>query len=236
MGRVCRYRGPGEVLPQSDPSEQANCGESRDRSLRLQGRHQARHHGERLAATRVRPAPRIGCCQAASASPWMWPQCVKRSPRGTDPMSSRIEDYALIGDCQTAALVSREGSVDWLCLPRFDSAACFAALLGTPEHGRWLLAPKEEVRQSRRRYRDDTLILETDYRTDSGEVTVIDFMPVRSDHLDLVRIVEGRRGQVPMQMEFVVRFDYGSLVPWVRREYSGIVAIAGPDVVHLRSD
>src|SRR5205809_4047495 len=99
-------------------------------------------------------------------------------------MSSRIEDYALIGDCQTAALVSREGSIDWLCLPRFDSAACFAALLGTPEHGRWLLAPKGEVRQSRRHYRDDTLILETDYETEGGEVTVLDFMPVRSKHLD----------------------------------------------------
>jgi GH15 family glucan-1,4-alpha-glucosidase len=122
-------------------------------------------------------------------------------------MSARIEDYALLGDCQTAALVSRQGSVDWLCLPRFDSAACFAALLGTPEHGRWLLAPKGEVRQSRRRYRDETLILETDYRTDSGEVTVIDFMPIRSKNLDLVRIVEGRRGQVPMRMELVIRFD-----------------------------
>ncbi|MBI1915807.1 MAG: glycoside hydrolase family 15 protein [Planctomycetes bacterium] len=151
-------------------------------------------------------------------------------------MAARIEDYALIGDCQTAALVSREGSIDWLCLPRFDSAACFAALLGTPEHGRWLLAPKGEVRECRRRYRDDTLILETDYRTDSGEVTVLDFMPVRSKQLDLIRIVEGRRGQVAMQTEIVIRFDYGSLVPWVRREYSGIVAIAGPDVVHIRSD
>src|SRR5438874_3139165 len=130
-------------------------------------------------------------------------------------MPSRIDDYALIGDCQTAALVSRDGSVDWLCLPRFDSPACFAALLGTPEHGRWLLAPAGEVRSRRRRYRDDTLILETDYATDSGEATVIDFMPIRSNHLDLVRIVEGRRGQVTMQMELVVRFDYGSLVPWV---------------------
>src|SRR6266508_3214069 len=109
-------------------------------------------------------------------------------------MASRIEDYALIGDCQTAALVSRDGSIDWLCFPRFDSPACFAALLGTPDNGRWLLAPKGDVRQSRRHYRDNTLILETDYKTDSGEATVIDFMPIRSELPDLV-----------------IRFDYGSL-------------------------
>jgi GH15 family glucan-1,4-alpha-glucosidase len=148
----------------------------------------------------------------------------------------RIEDYALIGDCQTAALVSRTGSIDWLCFPRFDSPACFAALLGTPDNGRWLLTPGEEVKESRRRYRDDTLILETDYRTEGGEVTVIDFMPVRSKRPDLVRTVVGKRGQVKMQMELTIRFDYGSLVPWVRREGGGILAIAGPDMLHVRSD
>ena len=111
-------------------------------------------------------------------------------------MPSRIEDYALIGDCQTAALVGRDGSIDWLCFPRFDSGACFAALLGTPEHGRWLLAPAGEVRQVRRRYRDGTLVLETEFETDDGAVALIDFMPPRGEAPDLVRIVEGRRGRV----------------------------------------
>ena len=148
-------------------------------------------------------------------------------------MASRIEDYALIGDCQTAALVARDGSIDWLCLPRFDSGACFAALLGTPEHGRWLLAPAGEVRNVRRRYREGTLVLETEYETDSGAVTVIDCMPPRSREPDLVRLVVGRRGQVPMRMQFVVRFDYGSVVPWVRRIENGIRAVAGPDTVEL---
>jgi GH15 family glucan-1,4-alpha-glucosidase len=151
-------------------------------------------------------------------------------------MSARIEDYALIGDCHTAALVSRNGSIDWLCFPRFDSGACFAALLGTPDNGRWLLVPAGEVRSSRRHYRDDTLILETDYQTDDGEVTVIDFMPVRSEKPDLVRTVVGKRGQVAMHTEIVIRFDYGSLVPWVRRADRGIRAIAGPDALYLRSD
>src|SRR5689334_5856255 len=105
------------------------------------------------------------------------------------PMPSRIEDYALIGDCHTAALVSREGSIDWLCFPRFDSPACFAALLGTKEHGRWLIAPQGEIKKTTRRYRDDTLILETDFETAKGEVTLVDFMPVRSGQADLVRQV-----------------------------------------------
>ena len=151
-------------------------------------------------------------------------------------MPSRIEDYALIGDCQTAALVGRDGSIDWLCLPRFDSPACFAALLGTAEHGRWLLCPKGEIRRSQRRYRDDTLILETDFETDSGAVTVVDFMPPRSQDIDVVRLVIGRRGSVPMTTELVIRFDYGSIVPWVQRHNHGIDAIAGPDMIHLRSD
>jgi GH15 family glucan-1,4-alpha-glucosidase len=151
-------------------------------------------------------------------------------------MASRIEDYALIGDCQTAALVSRDGSIDWLCLPRFDSGACFAALLGTPENGRWQVAPLGKVAATRRRYREGTLVLETDYETEDGAVTVIDCMPPRGDSLDLVRMVVGRRGRVAMRSELVIRFDYGWIVPWVRRENGGIVAVAGPDVLRLRCD
>jgi GH15 family glucan-1,4-alpha-glucosidase len=147
-----------------------------------------------------------------------------------------IEDYALIGDCQTAALVGRDGSIDWFCAPRFDSQACFAALLGTPENGRWLLAPAGEVRRVERQYRPGTLVLETVFMTDEGEVAVIDFMPPRSDVPDLIRIVEGRRGRVPMRMELIIRFDYGSAVPWVRRVERGISAIAGPDMLALRAD
>lgn len=128
-----------------------------------------------------------------------------------------IEDYALIGDCETAALVSREGSIDWLCFPRFDSPACFAALVGTPEHGRWLLAPCGEIQSVRRQYVGDTAVLETEFTTADGVVAVIDFMPVRSGLPDLVRIVLGRRGKVEMRMELTIRFDYGSVVPWVRR-------------------
>src|SRR3954452_3843500 len=127
-----------------------------------------------------------------------------------------IEDYALIGDLQTAALVSRSGSIDWLCLPRFDSGACFAALLGTPDHGRWLLAPAGEVKRTSRRYRDETLVLETDFETDSGAVRVTDCMPPRSQPPDVVRLVRGLRGRVPMRMELILRFDYGAIVPWVR--------------------
>ncbi|QEH35924.1 Trehalase [Aquisphaera giovannonii] len=151
-------------------------------------------------------------------------------------MPSRIEDYALIGDCQAAALVGRDGSIDWLCVPRFDSAACFAALLGTPEDGRWLVGPRGGEPRVRRRYREGTLVLETEFETDAGTVALIDFMPPRSEHPDLVRIVEGRRGRVPMRMELVIRFDYGSVVPWVRRVEHGIAAIAGPDMLALRTD
>lgn len=150
-------------------------------------------------------------------------------------MPSQIEDYALIGDCHTAALVAKNGSMDWLCLPSFDSGACFAALLGTPDHGRWLLCPRGEVRHIRRRYRGDTLVLETEYRTEDGVVALIDFMPISPAH-DVVRIVEGRRGQVPMRMELTIRFDYGSIVPWVRRIEGGIRAIAGPDTLCCRSE
>lgn len=150
--------------------------------------------------------------------------------------SPRIEGYALLGDCQTAALVGRNGSIDWLCCPRFDSPACFAALLGTPEHGRWLIAPRGDVTATRRRYRDGTLVLETDFETAEGAVTLIDCMPLRGDGLDVLRQVVGRRGTVAMHAELIVRFDYGSVVPWVRRTNNGIVAIAGPDLLHLASD
>ena len=141
----------------------------------------------------------------------------------------------MIGDCHTAALVARNGSVDWLCLPRFDSGACFAALLGNEEHGRWLLAPEGEVRGVSRRYRDGTLVLETDYETLDGTVTVIDFMPLRSKEPDLVRIVVGKRGKVRMRMQLIVRFDYGSIIPWVRRSKDGLSAVAGPDTLILHT-
>jgi GH15 family glucan-1,4-alpha-glucosidase len=151
-------------------------------------------------------------------------------------MPARIEDYALIGDCETAALVGRDGSIDWLCWPRFDSGSCFAALLGTPEHGRWLLAPVETPVRLSRRYCPDTLILETDIETASGAVTLIDFMPPRGLASDVVRIVRGRRGSVAMRTEVVFRFDYGADVPWVNRTEDGALrAIAGPDMTLLRT-
>jgi GH15 family glucan-1,4-alpha-glucosidase len=150
-------------------------------------------------------------------------------------MPSRIEDYALIGDCQSAALVGRDGSIDWLCFPRFDSPACFAALLGTPEHGRWLLAPAEPAARVSRRYRPGTLILETDFETTTGAVRVIDFMPPRTGTPDVMRLVQGLHGSVPMVMDLAVRFDYGSVVPWVRRTERGIKASAGPETLHLRT-
>jgi GH15 family glucan-1,4-alpha-glucosidase len=148
-------------------------------------------------------------------------------------MALRIEDYAMIGDLHTAALVGRDGSIDWLCLPRFDAPACFAALLGTRDNGRWQIAPQGTVRRTQRRYRPGTLILETDFETDDGAVTLIDFMPPRTHEPNLVRIVEGRRGQVPMRTELTIRFDYGSAVPWVRSTPTGLQAIAGPDAVYV---
>jgi len=147
----------------------------------------------------------------------------------------RIEDYALIGDLQTAALVSREGSIDWCCFPRFDSGACFAALLGEPRHGRWLLAPSAEVRRSSRRYRSDTLILESVFVTDAGTVRAIDFMPPRGEAPDIVRIVEGLDGAVPMRSELVIRYDFGHVVPWVKRVDHSRIAIAGPDALCFRT-
>jgi GH15 family glucan-1,4-alpha-glucosidase len=149
-------------------------------------------------------------------------------------MASRIEDYAMIGDCQTAALVGRDGSIDWLCFLRFDAPACFAALLGTRDHGRWLLAPQGELKSVRRQYREGTLVLETEFETEEGVVAVIDAMPIRDGRRPhLVRVVEGRRGRVAMQMELILRFDYGSIVPWVRATETGLRAIGGHDAVRL---
>src|SRR5690349_10999388 len=130
---------------------------------------------------------------------------------------ARIEDYALIGDCESAALVSRDGSIDWLCWPRFDSGACFAALLGKPEHGRWQIAPLDGNARASRQYRGDTMILETEFETADGRVRVTDFMPVIGGHSDVVRVVEGLRGRVAMKTEIILRFHYGAIVPWVSR-------------------
>jgi GH15 family glucan-1,4-alpha-glucosidase len=151
-------------------------------------------------------------------------------------MPVRIEDYALIGDCETAALVSREGSIDWLCWPRFDSDACFAALLGTRDHGRWLIGPRDPSPRITRRYRGDTLILETTFETAEGVVKLIDFMPLRDGRADIVRMVVGERGRVAMHTELILRFGYGAIVPWVTRlEDGGIRAISGPDMVLINS-
>jgi GH15 family glucan-1,4-alpha-glucosidase len=147
----------------------------------------------------------------------------------------RIEDYALIGDTHTAALVGRDGSIDWLCLPRFDSGACFAALVGEPSHGRWLLAPTDRFR-TRRHYRGDTLVLETEHEVASGIVRVTEFMTPRRAQARVVRLVEGVRGIVPMHMELDLRFDYGVAVPWLRPGRRSVTAVAGPDAVELRSD
>ncbi len=148
-------------------------------------------------------------------------------------MASRIEDYALLSDTESAALVGIDGSIDWLTFPRFDSPACFAALLGEPRHGRWLLAPASGVRRVHRHYRGDSLVLETIFECDDGEVAVIDCMPPRDEHLNVVRLVEGRRGRVAMRTEFTVRFDYGAVVPWVRRIDGTLSAVAGPDALRL---
>ncbi|MEV6503932.1 glycoside hydrolase family 15 protein [Streptomyces prunicolor] len=151
-------------------------------------------------------------------------------------MHPRIEDYALIGDEQTAALVGMDGSVDWLCLPRFDSAACFARLLGDQDNGHWRIAPKGADRCTRRGYRPDTLVLDTEWETDEGTIRVTDLMPQRHRAPDVVRIVEGISGKVTVHSRLRLRFDYGSVVPWVRRSDGHRVAVAGPDSVWLRSE
>ena len=153
-------------------------------------------------------------------------------------MPERIEDYALVGDGETAALIGRTGSVDWLCWPRFDSDACFAALLGTPEHGRWLLAPTEAPTRSVRRYLPDTLVLETEIETRDGRVVLADFMPPRGDASDLIRVVRGLDGRVPMLTELIIRFAYGAVIPWVTQKRGAeteLRAIAGPDMLTLRT-
>jgi GH15 family glucan-1,4-alpha-glucosidase len=149
----------------------------------------------------------------------------------------RIEDYGLIGDCETAALVGRDGSIDWLCWPGFDSDACFAALLGTSKNGRWLIAPEAEITKSSRRYWDNTLILETRLETADGEVALIDFMPPRGDASDVVRLVRGIKGKVRMRMQLVIRFGFGVDIPWVKRteDRSALLAIAGQDMTVLRT-
>ncbi len=155
---------------------------------------------------------------------------------GTKP----IEDYGLIGNLVTAALVGRDGSIDWLCLPRFDSPACFAALLGTPENGRWLIAPRQSEEapcRISRRYLPGTAVLETCFKTESAEAVLIDFMPLTDDEekVDLVRIVRGVKGCMTFDMELVLRFAYGQVIPWVRRRDYGLSAIAGPDAVELHT-
>ena len=146
-----------------------------------------------------------------------------------------IEDYALLSNLHTAALVSRDGSVDWLCLPRFDSAACFAALLGRPEHGRWLIAPSGEPRSVRRRYLPETLVLETTFEAEDGAVRLLDFMPPGRDETVLARIVEGLEGEVEISTELELRFEYGSAVPWVRRQDGTWLAVVGPNAVRIES-
>ncbi|MEO6205329.1 MAG: trehalase-like domain-containing protein, partial [Mycobacteriales bacterium] len=148
---------------------------------------------------------------------------------------ARIEDYALIGDLHTAALIGRDGSLDWMCLPHFDSPACFAALLATPEAGRWLLAPAGGGTCTARRYRGETLVLETEWHSQEGSVRVVDLMPPRGDKADVVRIVEGITGTVSMTMDLRLRFDYGHVMPWVTHQEQGIRAVAGPDAACLRS-
>jgi GH15 family glucan-1,4-alpha-glucosidase len=152
-------------------------------------------------------------------------------------LSQPIESYGFIGNMVSGALVGRDGSIDWLCLPHFDSDACFAALLGTPEHGRWLIAPQDATKGTERRYLPGTTILETTFETATGAVAVTDFMPLTDDedYVDVVRLVRGVRSQVPMRMELIVRFGYGTIVPWVRRQDFGIRAIAGPDALELRT-
>jgi GH15 family glucan-1,4-alpha-glucosidase len=149
-------------------------------------------------------------------------------------MTRAIEDYAMIGNCETAALVARDGSMDWICLPRFDSDACFAALLGTPENGRWLICPEAKAK-TKRQYRKDTLILETEFVTAEGAVLLTDFMPMSTSKPKIIRVVRGLRGKVQMQTDLVIRFDYGLTVPWVTRQKDALVAVAGPHLLALRT-
>src|SRR5438067_1250379 len=148
---------------------------------------------------------------------------------------AKIEDYGFLSDTQTGALVSRDGCIDWLCFPRFDSGACFASLLGTRDNGHWRFWPEEKIEKISRRYRGYTLVLETEIETASGAVRLIDFMPPRGKNPDIIRIVEGLRGELALEMELIIRFDYGHIVPWVRKRHGGLEAIAGPDGLILRT-
>ena len=148
---------------------------------------------------------------------------------------TKIEDYGFLSDTQTGALVSRDGCVDWLCLPRFDSSACFASLLGDSKNGHWRFFTEEKIDKISRRYRGDSLILETEFETATGAVRLIDFMPPRGENPDLIRIVEGLRGEVVMRMDLIIRFDYGRTIPWVRQRHGGLEAVAGPDGLILRT-
>jgi GH15 family glucan-1,4-alpha-glucosidase len=162
---------------------------------------------------------------------------VERRTKKAGPLhGSPIEDYCMIGDCETAALVSREGSIDWLCLPSFSSAACFAALLGTQDHGFWKISPAGRVKAVRRQYEAHTLVAETTFETKDGEVCLVDFMPPRGEHSHVVRMVRGVRGKVAMKMDLVIRFDYGRTIPWVTSVDHELRAIAGSDMVLLRAD
>src|SRR4051812_44755880 len=185
-----------------------------------------------------RTAPTAPRCSSASTAPpphRLGTELSTRRPRrGRLRAHMRIEDYGLIGDLGTAALVGRNGSIDWLCLPRFDSASCFTALLGDERHGRWLIAPAGDVSSVSRNYRDGTLVLETDFEAADGAGRLTAFMPRRAGgEPRLFRIVQGLRGHVPMRMELVVRFEYGSVVPSVQRAPDGMVVQAGPDALHL---
>jgi GH15 family glucan-1,4-alpha-glucosidase len=151
-------------------------------------------------------------------------------------MASRIEDYAMLGNCRSAALVARNGSIDWLCVPRFDAAACFAALVGDESNGRWRIAPADPDAACQRRYIDGSLVLETEWRTATGRARVIDFMPFAGEQVGVTRIVEGIEGRVDFESVLTVRFDYGSAVPWVTRvDDQTITAVAGPDLLVVRS-
>src|ERR1700744_5816900 len=148
----------------------------------------------------------------------------------------KLEDYGFISDTYSGALVGRNGSIDWLCTPRFDSDACFAALVGTEKNGHWQIAPKADKFDAKQSYRGPTLVLETLFETDSGSVRLIDFMPPRGHYRDVIRIVEGVSGRVDMEMDLVIRFDYGMTVPWVQQPDGGLTAIAGPNALILRCD
>src|SRR5215472_9288285 len=150
-------------------------------------------------------------------------------------MAARIEDYGLIGDMKGSALVSKSGDIDWVCVPRFDSEACMAALLGRDEHGRWGIRPTTRIRRSEQRYRGDTMILETEVECDGGRFRIVDFMPVGAEGSDIVRLVEGVAGEVLIEMILDARFGYGGCLPWVVRHDGAVTMVAGPDALHLRA-